>query len=59
MFNGVRGEPLSEARDVLETHLLPREPMMKTALGKKMAKERCDFIKAFMARWDFEEVGQC
>lgn len=33
VLNGVRGEPLGEARGVVETRLLPREKMMKTALG--------------------------
>ncbi|KAF2723322.1 hypothetical protein K431DRAFT_220169 [Polychaeton citri CBS 116435] len=57
VFNGVRGEPLAKARSVFDTRLLPREKMMRTALGQKMAKERCDFLRAFMVNWDLERGG--
>ena len=54
VFNGVRGEPLAEGRRVFDSRLLPREKMMKTALGGRLAKERCEFLRAFMAQWDLE-----
>lgn len=54
VFNSARGQSLARARTVLETHLLPREAMMKTASGKSMAKERCDFLRFFIAQWDQE-----
>ena len=54
VFNGMRGKPLAEARTVLATRLLPREKMMKTASGMELAKGCGDFLRTFMARWDFE-----
>ena len=57
VYNGVRGKALAQARSVLDTHLLPREQTMKTMLGKTMAKDSCDFLRVFMARWDSERGG--
>ncbi|KAK5127799.1 hypothetical protein LTR85_004915 [Meristemomyces frigidus] len=55
-YGGANGRTLAETRGVFEERLLMREGMMRTALGKRMAGERCERLREFL-RWWGEELG--